>query len=128
MKVQSRYERGAGVLLTVGAVAVAAALGVAAGPGVIGASNTTTPGEGGSGEAGIGGAGIPSEPRDVAGLFDLDDGVAIWSERPEDEDRTGVSDDQIVVGIHNPSTGPADRKSTRLNSSHAITSRMPSSA
>ena len=60
-----------------------------------------------SGSSEPGGAGIASEPRSVAGMFDLDDGLALWTERPDDEDRTGVTDDEILIGMHNPSTGPA---------------------
>ena len=43
----------------------------------------------------------------------------------------GAGADQISVamdGVDAGDGGPVDRKSTRLNSSHAITSRMPSSA
>ena len=36
----------------------------------------------------------------------------------------GVNDDGVIVGLENPQ----DRKSTRLNSSHNVASRMPSSA
>ena len=50
-------------------------------------------------------------------------------------DRLGLADlDPAVVARTAPEeftaimAGPPDRKSTRLNSSHAITSRMPSSA
>ena len=36
---------------------------------------------------------------------------------------------RLIAGLEQPTTGTiADRKSTRLNSSHVTTSRMPSSA
>jgi ABC-type branched-subunit amino acid transport system substrate-binding protein len=60
------------------------------------------------GPAQPGDAGIPSDPRDVAGLeglFELDDGLAMWSERPADEDRTGVTDDKIILGRTTGLTG-----------------------
>lgn len=69
---------------------------------------TTAPsGDGGTGgDATIGGAGIEAAPRDVAGLFEIDESVAIFAERPEGEDRTGVTDTEIIVGKHSPSSGP----------------------
>ena len=39
-----------------------------------------------------------------------------------------VSTNVVLCGDFNPHVGELDRKSTRLNSSHAILSRMPSSA
>jgi branched-chain amino acid transport system substrate-binding protein len=50
-----------------------------------------------------GDAGIPSDPREVRGFegilpLTLDDGLAMWMERPADEDRTGVTVDTIKLG------------------------------
>jgi len=56
----------------------------------------------------IGGAGIPSEPRQVRGLegiLTLDDGLAAWKERPANEDRTGVTADTITLGRASGVTG-----------------------
>jgi branched-chain amino acid transport system substrate-binding protein len=56
-----------------------------------------------------GAAGIPSNPREVRGLegiLTLDDGLAIWEERPANEDRTGVTDDTILIGGSGDLTGP----------------------
>ncbi len=55
-----------------------------------------------------GDAGIASDPRDARGLegvFELDDGLAMWKERPASEDRTGVTDDTIILGRTAPLTG-----------------------
>lgn len=57
----------------------------------------------------IGGAGIPSNPRPVRGLenaLTLDDGIAMWKERPASEDRTGVTDDTIKLGRYSGASGP----------------------
>lgn len=54
-------------------------------------------------------AGIPSHPRDVPGLegiLTLDDGIALWRERPADEDRTGVTAEAIRLGRYTGVTGP----------------------
>ena len=40
----------------------------------------------------------------------------------------GKFTDLLCIGIGGSALGPQDRKSTRLNSSHSVTSRMPSSA
>jgi len=56
-----------------------------------------------------GAAGIPSNPRPVRGLegiLELDDGLAIFKERPADEDRTGVTDDVIRLGRIADLSGP----------------------
>jgi ABC-type branched-subunit amino acid transport system substrate-binding protein len=48
-----------------------------------------------------GDAGIPSNPREVRGLegiITLDDGLAMWDERPADENRRGVTADTIKLG------------------------------
>ncbi len=58
---------------------------------------------------GPGSAGLPSEPRPVRGLEQwlvLDDGQAIWQERPANEDRTGVTADTIKFGRNAGITGP----------------------
>ncbi len=50
---------------------------------------------------GPGAAGIPSNPRPVRGLegiLVLDNGLAIFKERPAQEDRTGVTDTSIKLG------------------------------
>lgn len=55
-----------------------------------------------------GDAGIPSNPRDargLEGLFELDDGLAMFAERPADEDRTGVTEDTIKLGRTTGITG-----------------------
>jgi hypothetical protein len=58
-----------------------------------------------------GDAGIPSNPRQIRGMEDLDppfvldDGLAIWEERPADESRTGVTADTIKLGRHTGITG-----------------------
>jgi hypothetical protein len=47
-----------------------------------------------------GAAGIASNPRDVRGLeglLTLDDGLAMYKERPASEDRTGVTKDTIKL-------------------------------
>ncbi len=52
-------------------------------------------------ELGPGAAGIPSNPRPVRGLegiLELDDGLAIFKERPANEDRTGVTATTIKLG------------------------------
>ena len=57
---------------------------------------------------GPGDAGISSNPREVAGLegiVELDDGLAIWSERPAAENRTGITDDTIKIGRTTGITG-----------------------
>ncbi|MPZ23999.1 MAG: ABC transporter substrate-binding protein [Dehalococcoidia bacterium] len=41
------------------------------------------------------------------GMFAVDESIALFDERPADEDRTGVSDDAIRIGKHSPLTGPA---------------------
>jgi branched-chain amino acid transport system substrate-binding protein len=56
-----------------------------------------------------GAAGIPSNPRDVRGLEDvlvLEDGLAIWKERPASESRIGVTEDTIRLGWSTALTGP----------------------
>lgn len=67
-----------------------------------GAAATTAAG----GEPKIGGAGIASKPRDIAGLFTIDDGIAMFKERPAGEDRTGITKDTIKIGRHFALTGP----------------------
>ncbi len=57
-------------------------------------------------QAKIGGAAIASKPRDIAGLFTIDDGVAMFKERPASEDRTGITKDTIKIGRHFALTGP----------------------
>lgn len=55
-----------------------------------------------------GDAGIPSKLRDargLEGLFQLDDGLAMWKTRPANEDRTGVTDTEILLGRTAPLTG-----------------------
>lgn len=57
----------------------------------------------------IGGAGIASAPRPVRGLENsliLDDGLAMWKERPSSEDRTGVTADTIKLGRYSGASGP----------------------
>ncbi len=59
---------------------------------------------------GPGAAGIPSNPRPVAGLegiLTLDDGLAIFKERPASEDRTGVTQDKILLGRYAGASNPA---------------------
>ena len=75
-------------------------------PATTGRTGTTAAGAGET-ASGAGAAGIESDVRDVAGMFELDDGVAMFAERPADEDRTGITDDQILIGQHHPATGPA---------------------
>jgi branched-chain amino acid transport system substrate-binding protein len=58
---------------------------------------------------GPGAAGIPSNPRDVRGLegvLVLDDGLAVFKERPADEDRTGVTEDSIKICESSALSGP----------------------
>ncbi len=58
---------------------------------------------------GPGAAGIPSNPRPVRGLegiLALDDGLAIFKERPAQEDRTGVTDSVIRLGRIADLSGP----------------------
>ncbi|MPZ24483.1 MAG: ABC transporter substrate-binding protein, partial [Dehalococcoidia bacterium] len=57
-------------------------------------------------ETGPGSAGIESNPREVGGFFTLDDGIAVFTERPADEDRTGVTENAIKIGKQTPCTGP----------------------
>jgi ABC-type branched-subunit amino acid transport system substrate-binding protein len=60
------------------------------------------------GALGPGAAGIPSNPREVRsleGILTLDDGLAIFNERPADENRTGVTADTIKLGRHTGITG-----------------------
>src|SRR3990170_1366633 len=55
-----------------------------------------------------GAAGIASKPRQVRGLegiLTLDDGLAIFKERPAGEDRTGVTEDTIKLGRATGLTG-----------------------
>ena len=54
----------------------------------------------------IGGAGIASNPRDIAGVFKIDDGIAMFKTRPANEDRTGITKDTIRLGRHLALTGP----------------------
>ena len=66
--------------------------------------------------------------REVA-LADVDLGDAVDSHRQslhDSHDGPGVGHQDHPT--HALSSGGADRKSTRLNSSHCVTSRMPSSA
>jgi ABC-type branched-subunit amino acid transport system substrate-binding protein len=59
---------------------------------------------------GPGAAGISSNPRDVTGLegvFALDDGLAVFKERPADDDRTGVTADSIKICQTLALSGPA---------------------
>ena len=56
-----------------------------------------------------GAAGIPSNPRQVRGLegiLTLDDGLAIFRERPASEDRTGVTPTTIKLGRYTGLTSP----------------------
>lgn len=55
-----------------------------------------------------GDAGISHNQRDAKGLegiFQLDDGLAMWKTRPASEDRTGVTKDKILLGRTAPLTG-----------------------
>ncbi len=57
---------------------------------------------------GPGAAGIPSNLRGVRGLegvLTLDDGLAIWKERPAGEDRTGVTKDSLKLCNSSALTG-----------------------
>ncbi|HXG43092.1 MAG TPA: ABC transporter substrate-binding protein [Dehalococcoidia bacterium] len=57
-----------------------------------------------------GAAGIPSNPRQVRGLegvLTLDDGLAIFRERPASEDRTGVTPTTIRIGRWSGISNPA---------------------
>jgi ABC-type branched-subunit amino acid transport system substrate-binding protein len=56
-----------------------------------------------------GAAGISSNPRDVRGLegvLTLDDGLAIFKQRPASDDRTGVTSDSLKLCISSALTGP----------------------
>lgn len=59
-----------------------------------------------AGQVKPGAAGIPSNPRNIAGIFTIDDGLAMWDKRPAGEDRTGITKDTIKLGKHSPLTGP----------------------
>ena len=54
----------------------------------------------------VGGAGIATKPRDIGGLFTIDDGIAMFKDRPASEDRTGITKDTIKIGRHFALTGP----------------------
>ena len=60
------------------------------------------------------GAGKSTLIKCVAGIHPIDGGEILFDGQP--------------VHIHGPKDAAKDRKSTRLNSSHSLTSRMPSSA
>ncbi len=68
----------------------------------------------------IGGAGIASNPRDIAGLFKIDDGIAMFKTRPASENRTGVSKDTIKIGRHVALTGPGAVVGPFTSAFHAI--------
>ena len=61
----------------------------------------------------------------VKGIYAQDDGKIFWDDG-EKKIRLMNADEIYIPGRHNLEN--ADRKSTRLNSSHPTTSRMPSSA
>ena len=80
------------------------------------------------------GSDVPNIYRALEGLLDLDE---VSKESSEKQDRTPLQSFlALISGIFTPilpvitAAGmiKADRKSTRLNSSHEIPSRMPSSA
>jgi branched-chain amino acid transport system substrate-binding protein len=54
-----------------------------------------------------GGAGIASDPREVLGDIVADDGDAMFAERDEGEDRTGVEDDSVKICNPITQTGQA---------------------
>ncbi len=69
------------------------------------ASNTATASSGVTWNGKCGPAGIASDPRSVAGLFTINDCIALSKTRPAGDDRTGVTKDTIVIGRSSPHTG-----------------------
>ena len=55
-------------------------------------------------------------------------GGYIFDQQSLDLVPVGSSREQVLLSLGTPSTTATDRKSTRLNSSHTVLSRMPSSA
>ena len=72
----------------------------------------------------IGGAGIASNPRDIAGLFKIDDGVAMFKTRPASENRDGISKDTIKIGRHIAMTGPGAVVGPYTAAYHAIIDKV----
>lgn len=40
------------------------------------------------------------------GLLSVDEGLALWQQRPAEENRTGVTPTEVVIGSHEPLSGP----------------------
>ena len=70
--------------------------------------------------------GFPLDPFQVRALDALDAGESVLVAAPTGSGKTVVAEYAVELAI--AAGGKADRKSTRLNSSHVVTSRMPSSA
>eukprot|EP00931_Biecheleriopsis_adriatica_P067906 TRINITY_DN4195_c0_g1_i2.p1 TRINITY_DN4195_c0_g1~~TRINITY_DN4195_c0_g1_i2.p1 ORF type:complete len:165 (+),score=47.92 TRINITY_DN4195_c0_g1_i2:2-496(+) len=68
------------------------------------------------------------QPKDLATVLteNLIDRDIVWPEKPSKETVAGYK--KVIGVVWNMAEWKRDRKSTRLNSSHTILSRMPSSA
>lgn len=97
-------------LLTLGLIAVLGILATACGGDDEEAAAPAATGASPASSLKLGAAGIPSNPRPVRGLEQwlvLDDGLAVWKQRPASEDRTGITKDSIKLGQSALITGAA---------------------